>query len=380
MKQSISIKSVSKKKSTLEVDWSDGEKSNFHFLWLRDNCPDGMHPDARHRIFNFLTVSENIYPKSYSITNNGKLEINWSEGNHTSVFDPLWLRNHCYTINSKKKYKSPYILWDNGLDNNFDKVSVEYNKVMNNDDELIKWLEQLNYYGFSLLRGAPTEKKSAVKILNRISHLRETFFGTPFDVINIPKPNNTAYTDGSLRNHTDLPYYEYAPGYQFLHCLVNDARGGLSSVVDGFKVADYLRKNDSETFKILKTIYVKFKDNDYTQNTIRIFHSPLITLTKDNDFNDIRFSIATMGAMDCSSKDMLKFYKAYRKFASLMHDDIYVVKFKLQAGDIFSFNNRRVLHGRTEFDSNSGHRHLQGYYMDRDEILSRLNFLKKVEL
>ena len=51
-------------------------------------------------------VSENIYPKSYSITNNGKLEINWSEGNHTSVFDPLWLRNHCYTINSKKKYKS----------------------------------------------------------------------------------------------------------------------------------------------------------------------------------------------------------------------------------------------------------------------------------
>ena len=43
----------------------------------------------------------------------------------------------------------------------------------------------------------------------------------------------------------------------------------------------------------------------------------------------------------------------------------------------FSFNNRRLLHGRTEFDPNSGHRHLQGYYMDRDEIIGRLNFLKK---
>jgi len=26
---------------------------------------------------------------------------------------------------------------------------------------------------------------------------------------------------------------------------------------------------------------------------------------------------------------------------------------------------------------NSGNRHLQGYYMDRDEIIGRLNFLKK---
>ena len=46
-------------------------------------------------------------------------------------------------------------------------------------------------------------------------------------------------------------------------------------------------------------------------------------------------------------------------------------------GDIFTFNNRRLLHGRTAFDPNSGHRHLQGYYIDRDEIIGRLNYLKK---
>ena len=380
MIQSISITNVSKKENTLEIDWSDGKKSNFHFMWLRDNCPLGVHKEARHRIFNFLTVSENIYPKSFTITQVGKLEINWSENNHKSLFDPLWLRKNCYTINNNKKYKSPYILWDKTLSNNFDKVSINFNKILNSDSELIKWLELLHFYGFSLVQDAPIEKKSAMKILNRISHIRETFFGTPFDVINIPKPNNTAYTAISLRNHTDLPYYEYPPGYQFLHCLINNAKGGFSSVVDGFKVADYLKNNDPDTFDILKTIPVKFQDNDYTQNTIRIFHSPLINLTKDNDFNDIRFSIATMGAMDCSPKDMEKFYKAYRKFASLMHDDSYTVKFKLKAGEIFSFNNRRILHGRTEYNPNSGQRHLQGYYMDRDEILGRLNFLKKVEI
>ena len=50
----------------------------------------------------------------------------------------------------------------------------------------------------------------------------------------------------------------------------------------------------------------------------------------------------------------------------------------MQAGDIFCFNNRRVLHGRKEYDANSGERHLQGYYMDRDEILGRLNYIENL--
>ena len=50
------------------------------------------------------------------------------------------------------------------------------------------------------------------------------------------------------------------------------------------------------------------------------------------------------------------------------------------AGDLFSFNNRRVLHGRKAFDMNSGNRHLQGYYIDRDEIESRLNFLNNIDI
>ena len=66
------------------------------------------------------------------------------------------------------------------------------------------------------------------------------------------EPNNTAYTARGLENHTDLPYFEIPPGYQFLHCLVNDAEGGDSSAVDGFAVAEYVKKNDPETFELLK--------------------------------------------------------------------------------------------------------------------------------
>ena len=379
MNHLASIKKITKTKKTINIDWKDGKKSKFHFLWLRDNCPYGVHPTARQRTFNFLKVSEKIYPIKYSIKKN-KLEIVWSENKHKSHYDFNWLRKNCYTIKNKQKYKSPYILWDKKLKNNLNKVSLNYDEIISGDKGLTKWLEQLHIYGFSLVKKAPNKKNSAFKILNKISHIRETFFGTPFDVINIPQPNNTAYTADGLRNHTDLPYYEYVPGYQFLHCLINQAEGGYSLAVDGFRVANYLKKNEPKVFKTLVNTYVKFKDNDYTQKTVRIFHSPLINLNKDQDFNDIRFSIATMAAMDCNANKMEKFYLAYKKFGALLHHNKFTIKFKLKAGDIFCFNYRRILHGRTEFNPNSGHRHLQGYYLDRDDLLGRLNYLKKIEV
>ena len=369
-----------KKKKLLKIDWSDGKKSNFHFLWLRDNCPSDIHPTARERLFNLVNVNENIHPESYKINNEGKLEIKWNEGNHISYFEPSWLRSHCYTIKNSKKYISPYKLWDKSLLENLSDVSIECEEIMKNDESLIKWLELLLQYGISVVKNAPTEKNSGLKVLNRISHIRETFFGTPFEVINIPKPNNTAYTAKGLENHTDLPYFETPPGYQFLHCLINNADGGMSSMIDGFKVVEYLKKNESKNFEILKKVKVKFINNDYTQKTIRIINSPLITLTKEDDYKEIRFNISQTGTINCPADLMENFYKAYRRFAELLHSEQFCVNFKLIKGDIFSFDNRRVVHGRTEYDPNSGHRHLQGYYMDRDEIQSRLNYLKKIEL
>ncbi len=374
---SVEILKVSKNGSALNIEWSDGEKSNFNYMWLRDNCETAHDKDSRHRMFNILEVSTKIEPKEYKVTAEGKLEIVWNEGNHISFFDQKWLRENCYTINNKKKYVSPYQLWDRSLQNDLKSIFVEHDEIINSDKGLIKWLELLHYKGIAIVKNTPTEKESAFPVLNRISHTRETFFKTPFEVINIPKPNNSAYTAHALNNHMDLPWFENPPGYQFLHCLINSTEGGDSSAVDAFAVAKYLRENEKEIFDTLVNIPLKFRDKDYTQNAHRSFYAPAISLTKDGDYNDIRFSVATMDALDCHPNVMEKVYKAHHRFGNLLHDSKFQINFRLEPGDIFSFNNRRLLHGRTAFDPNSGHRHLQGYYMDRDEIIGRLNYLKK---
>jgi len=372
-----SITNIEKNNSYLKIIWSDGEESKFNFMWLRDNCPTAHDKDSRHRMFNILNVSERLNPKKSIVNSDGKLEIEWSEGDHTSYFDQKWLRDNCYTLKHKTKYISPYTLWNNELQNNLNSIIIDHDEIISSDEGLIKWLELLHKKGIAIVKNSPTEKESAFPVLNRISHTRETFFKTPFEVINIPKPNNSAYTAHELRNHMDLPWFENPPGYQFLHCLINAAEGGDSSAVDGFAVSEYLKQNEKEIFDTLVNVYLKFRDKDYTQVLHRSFHAPAISLNKDGDYNDIRFSVATMDALDCHPDEMEKVYNAHRRFGNLLHDDNFQIKFRLEPGDIFSFNNRRILHGRTAFDPNSGHRHLQGYYMDRDEIIGRLNFLKK---
>ena len=376
----FTIDKVTLNETSVDIIWNDKQLSHFHFLWLRDNCPSSFHPDTRMRKFNILDVSDNIHPTKLFINEGGSLVIRWSENNHESVFLSSWLRSNCYTIKNKQNFISHYKLWDSSMQKNIGDLIINYDDIINSNDNLLNWLEILHSYGVAIIRNSPPKKNSAFKLLNRISHVRETFFGTPFEVINIPKPNNQAYTADALTSHTDLPYYEYAPGYQFLHCLINDAKGGMSTSVDSFKIANFLKEKNSDIFDLLINTQVKFKDNDYTQDKTRIHYSPIINISENGDFNDVRFNMGATGILDIDPDVMTNFYKAYRKFASLLNSSDYLIKFRLKAGDIFCFNNRRILHGRTKFDANSGHRHLQGYYIDRDEILSRLNFLKKINV
>ena len=161
-----SISKIAKNSTYLQITWNDGEESKFNYMWLRDNCPTAHDKDSRHRMFNILEVSKEINPKKYSLNGDGKLEIEWSEGDHTSYYDPKWLRENCYTIKNKQEYVSPYHLWDNNLENEFSSICIEHDEVINSDEGLIKWLELLHHKGIAIVKNSPTEKKSGFEILH----------------------------------------------------------------------------------------------------------------------------------------------------------------------------------------------------------------------
>ena len=208
--KAFAIKKITLSSTAVSIIWEDNKKSLFHFLWLRDNCPTSFHPDTRMRIFNILSVSKDIHPMKIKKEKN-RLIIHWSENNHISKYDLKWLRNHCYTNNNNQSTISKNIFWKNNLKSKLSLISFEYEKIIKYEKNFIQWLELLTSYGVTIIKQSPTTTNSGFKILKKIGTYRETFFGTPFEVANIPKPNNQAYTSDALANHTDLPYYEYVP-------------------------------------------------------------------------------------------------------------------------------------------------------------------------
>ena len=150
---------------------------------------------------------------------------------------------------------------------------------------------------------------------------------------------------------------------------------------DTFRSESSFIFDETQTFNpsSVKNNDVVFKDNDYTQKNIRIQKSPIIKTNKHNDIEEIRINLGAMGTLDIDPKIMNSFYEAYTFFYKQLHSKKFQIDSKLKAGEILCFDNRRVLHGRKEFDPNSGNRHLQGYYIEREEIKSKLNYLNKVK-
>ena len=64
-----------------------------------------------------------------------------------------------------------------------------------------------------------------------------------------------------------------------------------------------------------------------------------------------------------------------KTFHQTVNDVHLVYETRLQPGDLVVFNNRRVFHGRTQFDPASGARHLRGSYVDLDAFRDRWRVL-----
>ncbi|MDE1460683.1 gamma-butyrobetaine dioxygenase [Spartinivicinus poritis] len=356
--------------------WDDGHQSEFHYLWLRDNCPcqQCITPLSREQVFEICDVPLDIKPINTSIESEGRLVLQWDFDNHRSRFHPGWLRSHCYSVKARNERKWQPIIWDKECITQQLPV-YDYQQIKQDNKQQLHWLKDQRDYGIALIKSVATVPGTLAEVANCISFIRETNFGTIFDVKSKPNANTAAYTTLRLPLHTDLPTRELQPGLQFLHCLENDAEGGESILVDGFKIAEYLRQYYSDDFTALSSYPMDFYNVD--RETDYRFRAPVFALNSEGDVIEVRLANFLRGPIDLPSEQIIPIYKAYRRFIELTRDPQFQFFYRLQPGDLLVFDNRRVLHARNAFDLKQGGRHLQGCYVDRDELLSRIRILER---
>ena len=356
----------------LVVTWPDGATSSYPTIWLRDNCPSAWHPQTRERVLDLLSLSDCPVLKSAEREGDA-IRLAYRDG-HNSLMPLAMLDLHRPGRPASDPAKVEPQLWRSELRAQ-DVPRFAAARLLADDGVFEEWLRQTARFGLSVVDGLDERIEAGAEVAQRIGFLRMTNFGIDFEVVNMPDPNNLAYTSLALPLHSDLPNQEVPPGYQFLHCLANEASGGGSIFADGFALAADLREQDPAAFKLLSEVAIpyRFHDKEYD---IRI-HEPVIALDRTGELVEVRFNAHIAAAFDMPADEMPRYYQAYRAFMQMTRDPKYRLSFKLEAGEMVAFDNRRVLHGREAFDPNSGYRHLHGCYVDRGEFHSRLRLLAR---
>jgi gamma-butyrobetaine dioxygenase len=236
---------------------------------------------------------------------------------------------------------------------------------------VLAWVVSL---GFAILQEVPKQDGTVLEVVKSFGYVRETNYGELFEVRVELSPSNLAFTGLAIAPHTDNPYRDPVPTLQLLHCLSNAADGGASGLVDGFGAAATLRKEDPAAFETLTTTLVPFAWQDARARLSA--ERPLIEIDPLGRIRAVRFNNRSMQALRLAREDLVSFYDAYRAFAEVISRPGHELTFRLEPGDCLIFDNTRVLHSRTAFDSCvTGSRHLQGCYADMDGLMSTLAVL-----
>lgn len=360
-----------------------GESLQFPYLWLRENCQceQCYHTSAQSRILDWSKFDLDVRPKAVSKDQNS-LRVMWNDG-HTSQYNFNWLKFRGFTPENQKNYtetiyKPKQITWHN---EDFDKIfsKHEYNDLLNSNEALYNWLYKLSVYGVALIQNTPDSETAVDVIVDKIGFTKRTHYGVKFVVRNVPNTSNVAYLSSNLQMHTDLPYYEYCPGANLLHCLVQtESKGGENLLSDCHFTAEFMKENHPEQYRLLTETEVEWRDvgTEDGNEFFKLYRAPVICLDRHGEIIRINFSIPQRGSHFPGPIELVKpWYEAHSMFLAL--NKKFAARFKTKAGEILCFNNIRLLHGRNAYeDSGSNVRKLIGAYVDWDEIYSRLRCLK----
>ena len=354
------IKKIKILPDDLQVHFNDEKEEIYPNIWLRDHARDEENWDKRsnQRKTFTATLDFKIKIKSAEILDNGKsIKIIWPDLEKPVTYSYEFLFNN--SLNNKSKINSLKLWKENDLD---DQIYIDFETVQSNEGYK-KFLKNLYQYGFSVVQNCKTEMSSVENIVNKIGYVRNSIFGGLWSFESNEDKADSAYTQEELRPHTDATYSNDAPGLQLLLCCDYKAKGGDSIMVDGFKIAEIIKKDNKELFEILSTINVK---GSYIGDGVFLeAERPIFNLNSKKELFQVSFNNYDRAPFRFEKDLTIKFYEAIRTFDLMANSKEYQWRHILKPGELLIFNNWRVLHGRGSFD---GTRKISGCYINKEDF------------
>jgi gamma-butyrobetaine dioxygenase len=327
-------------------------------LWLRERCQDpvSLDPHTQQRLFDPHRLPDDLALVGVAESGENRAWLVFSDG-YAGEYELSRLADEL-ELEDGLPQEVPW-----RADLALDAISVD-GRALDSDEVRLRSVETLLSHGLVIIRNLSTDPECILEVARRFGYVRETNFGRLFEVYSRPGSNDLAYRPVPLGAHTDNPYREPVPGVQLLHCLVNETTGGWSTLVDSLSVAQALHEEDPEGLELLASTPVRFRFIDAKEELIE--RRPIVQRDVSGRMTGVHYSprLDYLPLLDADTTR--QFQRARRRLSELFADPRFELRFPLRAGELMMFNNSRVLHGRTAYDPNEGHRHLQGCYIDLD--------------
>jgi len=361
------------------TDFIDVCGKRFHHIWLRDNClcQDCRDPYNFQKKFDLGEYTDHPEPASIEF-DEAAVKIVWDDDErHCSVFAIDWLLEHAYdhddlNCSAACARLSPapddLVFWDRDY---FASTPLEIYGLKSDSQNL--WRQQIEVYGFTILR----EVDDLVDLIRRIGPVHATETGAVYDVGIKPPEYGLSQTNHALLPHNDYEIFMHTGHLlQFLHCIENQAEGGESALVDGFRVATAFRLEQPERFDILATTPAQFEKFDSGSGLFNRRTRTIIGLDRHGEIEEVAFNNSHAWQWDIPFDRMAAYYDAYRCWFGYLKNPDYHYCFRLRPGDCYIVQGYRVLHARKPSVSGSGLRHMVTAFTETDYIAGRGNFIQ----
>ena len=355
--------------SALMLKWAEGSRVELASIWLRDNLRADRDPGNGQRLIDVADLPAAPRIRRAVLQETG-VRVEWDDEQGSASFDLDWLAEQTAAIAGERALPQPRLWLEGGrlrAARDFSWATVAAAR----DDTAVQasWLGRLVTDGLAFLSDVPAEPGAILAAMPLVGQVAETNYGLLFDVRAVPQPENLAYSDVGLGLHTDNPYREPVPGFQALHVVIAAPDGGESLFADGFALAEQLRREDPAAFEVLAGTPVPFAYR--SRNAVLRAERPLIQLSGRGEVVAVHYNNRSIQTLPLAAEAAERYYRAYRRFAVLLREPRFMLRFMMRAGDLVVFDNQRILHGRTAFTSARHPRHLQGCYLTRDSVFSR---------
>ena len=364
------IKNIKILPDKINILFSNNKEDNFLNIWLRDHARDEDSWDHRSNQRKIYTakLDPKLHIKKAILKDNGKsVDILWSDLkkpiNYTSNF---FLENS----NKSQKINNNINIWDKK--DIGEEIYTDFQNTITNDG-FKEFLEKLYKFGFVVIQNCKTEMSSVEKIAKKIGYVRESIFGGLWSFESNNDMADSAYTQDELRPHTDSTYSNDAPGLQLLLCCHYEATGGESIMVDGFKIAEKIYKENRDLYTLLSEIEVT---GQYIGDGVFLeAKRPIFKLNSNKELVQVSFNNYDRAAFRMDDEKTLKFYDAIREFDLIANNREYQWRHILKPGELLIFNNWRILHGRGSF---KGDRKMSGCYINKEDFDSSCRMNKVI--